>query len=175
MGLLVCVTVGALVVGLLTRGTFEQLASLPLRGWPTVAIATIALLVGALVSTAAFVAGVAVAGLCMLFILGRNRRVEGVPLIAAGLLLNVVVITANGAMPVSLYAEARAGLHDDSLLRADNGVHEIADADTRLSALGDVVPVPLPLRPETVSAGDVLIVSGVALLIVAGMHRRETD
>jgi hypothetical protein len=182
VGLLICVAVGALTVGWITRGSLEHLSWVPLRGWPLVLGAVIALGVGSAltavgggVASTARVAGPLIAAACVLTLLVRNRSIEGVPLLAAGLLLNALVITANGAMPVSLYAESRAGLSNDALLRANDATHEIADSSTRLSGLGDVVPVPLPIYPETASVGDVLIVSGVGLLIVVGMHRRRDD
>ena len=40
--------------------------------------------------------------------------------------------------------------------------------------LGDVVPVLLPLRPEVVSPGDVLVASGLAQLVVVGMRAGRT-
>ena len=62
--------------------------------------------------------------------------------------------------------------------------HEIAGIGTRLRWLGDIVPVPLPVRPEVVSPGDVLVAAGLAELVVLGMlgrgmmgsvlHRKET-
>jgi hypothetical protein len=175
VGLLLCVTACAVAVGWLTRGSISRLAGLPLRGWPLALAAALALVVGVAFGTAAAIAGFIVAAACLLVLLGRNRAVEGVPLLAAGLLLNATVILANGAMPVSLYAEFRAGIDNDAFLRANSGAHEVADKHTRLSPLGDVVPVPLPLRPETASVGDILIVAGVGLLIVAGMHRRTEE
>jgi hypothetical protein len=182
VGLLICVAVGALVVGWTTQGSLDRLSRVPLRGWPIAFGAAAAIALGSGLSNAggsvgsvARVLGPVVAAACLLALLSRNRSIEGVPLLATGLLLNALVIAVNGAMPVSSYAESRAGLSDESLLRADGGTHEVADSDTRLRALGDVVPVPLPVHPETVSVGDLLIVSGVGLLIVTGMHRRRDD
>ena len=101
-----------------------------------------------------------------LFALG-NRRVIGTPLIVAGLLLNVTVVVANGAMPVSLTAAERAGLHPADLeLRADTLREPVTDS-TRLRFFGDVVPLALPLRPQVVSPGDVLVAAGVGLLLVS--------
>jgi hypothetical protein len=45
----------------------------------------------------------------------------------------------------------------------------VADESTRLPLLGDVVPVLLPLRPEVVSPGDVLVASGLASSSSSGM------
>jgi hypothetical protein len=182
VGLLICVAVGALVIGWITGGSIERLAYVPLHGWPYVLVAGAAIAAGAglasaggTLANAAGIGAAILAATCLLVLLARNRSVEGIPLLAAGLLLNAVVIAANGAMPVSLYAETRAGVSADRLFDANDGVHEIAGSDTRLAPLGDVVPVPLPVHPGTVSVGDLLIVSGVALLIIAGMHRHPED
>jgi hypothetical protein len=97
-----------------------------------------------------------------------NREVRGIPLIAAGLLLNAAVVAVNLAMPVSLAAAARAGLTAEELQLDTDPLHEAAGRHTRLDRLGDTIPVALPWRPQVVSPGDVLVAAGVALLLVAG-------
>lgn len=106
-----------------------------------------------------------------LFVFG-NRRVAGTPLIGLGLLLNVVVVSANGAMPVSVDAARDAGLTRAELGLRRDALREPVDDETWLGALGDVVPVALPWRPQVVSAGDVLVASGVGLLIVTARGRQ---
>jgi len=118
------------------------------------------------------VALVLTALLVALFMVG-NRALAGTPLIGAGLLLNVVVIAANGAMPVSVAAAGRAGLTAAELGLAQDGLREPVDDSTRLRWLGDVIPFALPLRPQVVSPGDVLVASGVGLLLV-GARTRHT-
>jgi hypothetical protein len=102
-----------------------------------------------------------------LFLWG-NWRVAGVPLIAAGLLLNGVVVALNFAMPVSVTAAARAGLKPAELHLGDDPFHERAGSHTLLGDLGDTIPVALPVQPQVVSPGDVLVAAGVALLLVTG-------
>jgi hypothetical protein len=102
-----------------------------------------------------------------LFLVG-NARLPGVPLMALGLLLNVVVVTANAAMPVSVPAAARAGIARHDLHLATDAMREPAGPGTRLARLGDVLPVALPRRPQVVSVGDVLVAAGVGLLLVTG-------
>lgn len=105
-----------------------------------------------------------------LFLVG-NVRLPGVPLMALGLLLNVVVVTANAAMPVSVGSAARAGLSRADLHLSTDALREPTGPGTRFAALGDVVPVALPRRPQVVSAGDVLVAAGVALLLVTAGAR----
>jgi hypothetical protein len=106
-----------------------------------------------------------------LFVYG-NWHVAGTPLIGLGLLLNVLVVTANGAMPVSVDAAARVGLTRAELALGTDAVREPASDATRLGWLGDVVPVALPWRPQVVSPGDVLVAAGVGLLLVAARSRQ---
>jgi hypothetical protein len=107
-----------------------------------------------------------------LFLLG-NARLPGVPLMALGLLLNVLVVTANGGMPVSVDAAARAGISRADLRLDTDAVREPTGPGTHVARLGDVVPVALPRWPQVVSPGDVLVAAGVLLLLVsAGVRRR---
>ncbi len=101
-----------------------------------------------------------------LFVYG-NWRVAGTPLIGVGLLLNVLVISLNRAMPVSVDAAARAGLSRTDLALADDAMREPLTSSTVLGWLGDVVPVALPWSPQVVSPGDVLVAAGVGLLLVS--------
>jgi hypothetical protein len=90
-------------------------------------------------------------------------------LVALGLGANALVVALNGAMPVSATAAARAQVALDDVAAGLDSRHEVADGSTRLALLGDVVPVLLPLRPEVVSPGDVLVASGLGQLVVVGM------
>lgn len=90
----------------------------------------------------------------------HNRYRRGMPLVALGLVLNAVVIAANGAMPVSVEALRAAGLTEPESL---TGKHVLAGAGTRLPLLADVIPV-RPLR-TVISAGDVVLAAGVIPLV----------
>ena len=171
--LVLLVAVLALLAALLTGGAApgRGLALLRLRAVrllvaaAVVQVATSVLAPGSGVArTAALVATVVLVGL---FVYG-NRAVPGVALIAVGLLLNLTVIAVNAAMPVSLYAAARAGLDPAELALDTDALREPKTAATRLGVLGDVVPVALPGRPQVVSPGDVLVAAGVGLLLLTG-------
>jgi hypothetical protein len=101
--------------------------------------------------------------------------VAGVPLVTLGLVLNAAVVAANGAMPVSIDAAFRAGVPTGDIAAGLDARHEIAGRGTVWRRLGDVIPVPLPARPEVVSPGDVLVAAGLAELVVVGMLRRRTE
>jgi hypothetical protein len=165
----VLVLVVALVLGRVTGGSLERLGSLPLRSLGLVAGALAAQLAGTLVGGPAHPLGLAASAALVVAFLARNRSVRGTGLVALGLLANALVVAANGAMPVSPQAADRAGVGVLEAMTGDRR-HELEGPDTRLRALGDVVPVPLPLRPEVVSVGDVLVAAGLGQLVLSGMR-----
>jgi len=90
-----------------------------------------------------------------------NLRFPGTVLIGLGLLMNLTVILANGAMPVSLWALRAAGSHAAPTLQ--HAVkHRPKGPGTRLGFLGDIIPAP-PLG--IVSLGDVVLSVGLFLLV----------
>lgn len=169
MGLAVLVLVLALGAGALLGGRVSGLSRLPVRHLPWLGCAFAAQLVAALVSDVTIhqLALLVSAALAARFAAG-NLHLAGIPLAAAGLLLNALVIVVNGGMPVSEHAAARAGVPLDGAVAAGRVV---AGADTRLNALGESIPVPLPVLPEVDSPGDLLVAAGVGLIVVGGMLR----
>lgn len=99
----------------------------------------------------------------------QNRHLKSLYLVLLGLLLNALVIFANGGhMPVSPTALHRAGIGEFADLLRDKGdaVHALLDEKTRLPFLGDVIPLP-PLR-KVVSPGDLFILLGIVGVVVEG-------
>lgn len=89
-------------------------------------------------------------------------------LLAAGWLLNLVVMVPNGGMPVSAAALADSGAPPG--LDVEEGhlwKHVELSASTELPALADVVAV--PALGGAVSVGDVVMVVGLAAAVAAGM------
>lgn len=169
VSLVLIVLAVALAVGWARGGSLDRLGALPLRSRRLVIGALLTQLLGTIVGGPFFPLGLAFsAGLVVWFLL-RNRGIRGTGLVALGLLANALVVGANGAMPVSLDATARAGVGSQDLLTGQDARHETAGAATRLPWLGDVVPVPLPLRPEVLSPGDVLVAAGLGQLVALGM------
>ena len=88
-----------------------------------------------------------------------NRHLPGMLFAAAGMLLNVIVITANGGMPVSEHAAEIA-----QMPLTEVGIkHELLTDQTRLPWIADVIPVPVIHR--VISAGDIFLMSGIAFLV----------
>jgi hypothetical protein len=97
-----------------------------------------------------------------------NWRVQGMALMAAGLLLNFVALGANGGyMPVSPASAQLAGnlgyYSDTGLPVAYNSI--ATDSDVRLWLLTDIIPLPQPIPFANVfSIGDILLTIGVCVL-----------
>ena len=169
MSLVVVVLAAALAVGWARGGSLDRLGALPLRSRRLVVAALLAQLVGTFVGGPFYPLGLLVSAALVVAFLARNRGIRGTGLVALGLLANALVVAVNGAMPVSAQASARAGVGTQDLLTGADARHELAGPGTRLRWLGDVVPVPLPLRPEVVSSGDVLVAAGLGQLVALGM------
>lgn len=90
-----------------------------------------------------------------------NLRFAGMAVAGVGLLLNVAVIAANGAMPVSQRAASSVGA---PISEEEAGVkHEVLDEESRLRWLSDAIPIP-PFK-TVLSLGDVLLALGLALFV----------
>lgn len=169
MSLVVVVLAVALAVGWARGGSLLGLGMLPLHRRALVVGALLAQLAGTVVGGPFYALGLLLSAALVAAFLVRNRGVRGTGLVALGLLANGVVVGLNGAMPVSADAAGRAGVGVQDLLAGTDPRHELAGPGTRVGWLGDVVPVPLPLRPEVVSPGDVLVAAGLGQLVALGM------
>lgn len=169
MVLVVLVAALAVTAVLLTGGG-EGLAELRLRAVRLlVAAAGIQVATSALAPGSTVLRGTALlltTVLVGLFLYG-NRTVTGLPLVGVGVLLNVVVVAANGAMPVDVDAARRAGLTGPATGLGSDAPREPLDDATVFPLLADVLPVVLPRFSQVVSVGDVLVAAGVGLLLVS--------
>jgi hypothetical protein len=102
-----------------------------------------------------------------------NVRLPGMPLVLLGLAANLVVIAANGGMPVSAEALRDSGQADlIPQLRASGADkhHLLGDGDV-LTPLADVIGVPKPIG-QAISIGDVFQYAGLMWLVFAAMRGR---
>ena len=174
--MILVLVVAVLAVAVAVAAGGDRLAGLRVRAVRLLVVAALLQLVSGTVasgSVAVRVLTLVLSTLLVALFLWGNWRVAGVPLIAGGLLLNGVVVVLNFAMPVSVQAAERAGLQAADLRLGDDPFHERAGPHTLLADLGDTIPVALPMQPQVVSPGDVLIAAGVALLFVTGGARRR--
>jgi hypothetical protein len=166
----------ALVLGLLSGGRLRLLEDVRIKGEAVLAtMLVLQVLVPLLAPRFGLpnavtlllwcVALVVSAGLCF-----WNSGLRGMWLAALGLLLNAAVIGSNLGMPVDSGAYSRWSGGAALSLPASDQLHVILGPLTRVPFLADVLAFPGP-RPlaSLVSAGDVLLLVGVAVLLSAGM------
>jgi hypothetical protein len=165
----------ALAVGLVLGGRVSRLAQLPLRAhwlfFAAMALQVVAFPFGFLPwrtgETAASLLWLASWG----FLIAAavvNRRIAGVPVVAAGLGMNVAAVVANGGtMPVLPEAMRAAG---ESYVAQANST---AKADPNLVLLVDRWAAPdwLPLA-NVFSVGDAVIAVGAFAIVLAAMGVR---
>jgi len=177
----VIIVIAVAAVALLRGGTLRNFAALPIR-WAPLAIAGFALqpltfLVLAQIPALAWATTpiylLSMALLCAWVAL--NWRIPGMPLIAAGLLMNLLAVVANGGhMPVYPDAARLAGRYYD-LAGLDPLVskHQLAlDGQVRLWLLTDIIGLPagVPFAPIW-SPGDIVLTAGIALLCYRTIRR----
>src|SRR5664279_3144858 len=132
------------------------------------------LLVGALLP------GIYVLSLLMLLaFLLLNRRVFGVPVLLAGLILNVLVIGVNyGRMPADPQALVATGQgsHAEELRRNGTAANVVLMSDqTHLNFLGDYIVLPfLGDLGSAYSVGDLVALAGEAALVYGMVRADET-
>ena len=176
MILIVFIAAG-LLVGWATGGSLSRLSQVKFRGeW----LAITALLVqsalrGPLGEGIPVLARVVLWGVLTATALAvscANWRLFGMPVVALGLALNLVVVIANSGMPVS--PSAVSVLSNGSIggvERTAGGFYHAASTETHLLLLADILPIPGPRSVRTVlSVGDVALLLGVSMVLARGMR-----
>ncbi|MGH2718148.1 MAG: DUF5317 domain-containing protein [Actinomycetota bacterium] len=157
-----------MAVGLIRGGHFDNISGAQFRQ-PWMVFAGLALQVGAQLLEPKVPSlhgglGVVVLAISYALVIGfvvLNIRYPGSALIGAGLVLNLIVIMANGAMPVSLWAVHAAGAK--SLPGLATGVkHHTMGHGSRLDWLGDIIPLP---GLGVLSVGDCVLGVGIFVLV----------
>jgi hypothetical protein len=165
------ILVGALAAGFLAGGSLRSFERVHMHWWGVAALGLLVQFVPVpdLDTSSRLVAGLVVAssyGLLMAFI-AVNHRVPAAILMFVGLAMNLIVVGANGGMPVTADAIRASGGHSFQI--ADGRHHLAGDTDV-LVVLGDTIPV--PGLGVVLSPGDVLLYAGVAWFVVAIMRGR---
>lgn len=108
-----------------------------------------------------------------------NRRVLGVPILLAGLMLNMFVISANaGRMPASVAALAGAGRVEEAdalRLRGAAANCVLMNDSTRLNMLGDNIVIKLGGSVGSAySVGDLVAFAGEAVVVFGVLRVKPT-
>jgi hypothetical protein len=177
MSPIVLVLVPAVVLGLLLGGSLRRFEDLHVHWWvlaftglalQVVPVPTIARVSPRVVGTVMLVASY---GLLLSFI-AVNRWIPAARIMAVGLLLNLLVVATNGGMPVSATAIERAGGSAAALSSEPSEKHHLMTEGDVLWFLGDVIPVPPPVK-IVLSIGDLLLYLGMAWFVVQVMRGRS--
>lgn len=102
-----------------------------------------------------------------------NLLIPGMAVIGIGVAANLVPVALNGAMPVRADALVEADIVEpaDVELVELRGARELADSDTLLELMGDVIPVP-PFE-QVISFGDLIVLVGLADVVTNLMRARR--
>jgi hypothetical protein len=169
--LLLAALVLGLVAGVLTGGKLANVSNLSFR-WPWFVIAALLIREATALCPLAGIEGVQyvyAAALAMLvaWTVLHIRRVRAVWLVAAGALMNLIVVLANGArMPVA--AALAGGLVD----RGHAGQYVVMSPATNLNWLADWIGVPGALG-GVYSPGDAVVAIGIAAVAFLATRQRD--
>lgn len=171
-----------IVFALLRGGSFQHLATLRFRlGW--LAILCLAAQIFVIYASpdrleaerSLHAALLMLSSTALLLVVWVNRRLPAMPLLGLGLLLNSLVMAANGGfMPVSQEATLAASTRSSQDVQVE-GARLPRSKDillpaehTRLWFLSDVLVAPPPVG-RVYSAGDLVVAVGVFILLQAAM------
>ncbi len=120
----------------------------------------------------------AASGLMLLIGILPNLRLWSFKVLAAGLLLNAIVMAANGGLMPVTPANAERVLSQDTLERGIEVGQTpprtksivLEPEDTRLGFLSDIIYVPAP-NSAVYSIGDVLLLAGLFTFLVEASYR----
>lgn len=174
-----------LILGLLSGGRWSNLAHfdgrhvhwIPILFFAQRLVATLGKSIGAPDSVVVWVWSLT--SLSMIVVLMMQPRDISIVLIIVGVAANVLVVVANGGMPVYAEAVVPLGGNSSQALGAleSSGLHVELTVATRFWVLADIIGIPGPeWHRGIVSLGDVLMSGGAgAVLFRISRHRRTNS
>ncbi|MGH3650316.1 MAG: DUF5317 domain-containing protein [Acidimicrobiia bacterium] len=110
-------------------------------------------------------------GLLMIMVL-LNRSKPGMWIAGLGVLMNFIVIAANGGMPVLAgAAEVASGFAISDPDLSDTFKHVPLDESSRLTFFADVIPLRLMGIGEVISIGDIFLALGLGVFLEHELRR----
>jgi Family of unknown function (DUF5317) len=166
LALFLLVAGAGLAVGLARGGTLRGLGDTGVKArW--LALGCLAVQASVVVLPMPGLGGVVLLVAALVTLLGiarANGSLPGVPLLALGLFLNLLVVVINVGMPVRAATMERAGIRlEQPVPDRPDAKHVLDRGDARLGLLGDRLAV-RPLRTVT-SYGTVIELAGLFLLL----------
>jgi hypothetical protein len=171
MRLILLTVLASLAIGLLAGGSLRDFPAVKTRLTWLILIG-VGLQFAAVRGTLAFPVLLASFLFLIAFVLA-NVRAPGFALILVGLSLNALVIGLNQGMPVSRQALVSSGQSStivDLTTDTDGQKHFLADDETDLLPLGDVIAIGDPIR-QAISIGDVFVHVGIGWFIVVALRK----
>lgn len=179
MGFVPAIVLIAIGIGYALGGRLRHFEGMAIHWWPLaflgLALQAVPLPEFDALSPRLVGAGALIASYVLLLaFLTVNRWIPGAPVMAIGLLLNLLVVGLNGGMPVSAAAVERAGGNVAVLEQGGSLKHHVATDEDLLPFLGDVIPIPDPVG-IVLSIGDVLLYGGIAWFVIQVMRGRSRE
>jgi len=171
MRLILLTVLASLAIGLLAGGSLRDFPAVRIR-WTWLVLIGVGLQFVAVRGTLAFPVLMASFVALIAFVVA-NVRAPGFVLILVGLSLNALVIGLNQGMPVSRQALVSSGQTNtivDLTTDTDGQKHFLADDDTELLQLGDVIAIGNPIR-QAISIGDGFVHLGIGWFIVVALRK----
>jgi len=183
--MLLDVMVYSLIIGLLRRGRWKGLATLPIKKVGLIILAFliqfILVLFGERNCQLFSKIGIYLhifSYILLLVALWYSKEIKGMKIIGIGVLINFIVILANGGqMPVSAKALLKAEMNDMLPLLNSKSyvVHTLLTEKSHLKFLADIIPLPPPYpRTRVLSIGDIVMGAGLFILIQCSMSKKRS-
>jgi hypothetical protein len=167
----------ALTLAVLRGGRLVNLGDIELNAWWLLFLA-LGLQVGTRVlpdetwSEWVGVAMVLLSFVLLMIMVVLNRSARGMWIVGLGVLMNFVVIAANGGMPVLAgAAEVASGFTVTNPDLSGTFKHVILDESSRLTFFADVIPLRLGGIGEVISLGDVFLALGLGVFLEYELRR----
>lgn len=167
----------ALAIAVLRGGRLVNLGDIELRAWWLLFIA-LGLQIGTSFlpdedwSEWAGVAMVLFSFVLLMALVLMNRSKQGMWIAGLGVLMNFVVISANGGMPVLAgAAEVASGFTVTDPDLSGTFKHVLLDENSRLTFFADVIPLRLLGIGEVISLGDIFLALGLGVFLEHELRR----
>lgn len=183
-------TILSILVGKLRKGKISNLEYIEIRAWYLLILAALLqiglsllkgldLSFGKIIFNNYFLYIHGLSYLLMIVCIGLNIKKSSMKLFFIGIILNCMVIFANGGqMPVSINGIKGINTKVELPLGSFDIKHQPVSQDTKLVYLSDIILIPKPYPlPKILSIGDVFLMMGLFLFLQEAMvgNKKRSD